>query len=429
MNTILNLKREARFLAKQSSFWIPIGILFLLATMTVWNGIALVHSQTILIEQLIDKDKVDRNEALVKQTDYGSAAYYSFYFTYSSPTPLGFVTLGQRAIYPWKHRIRMLALEGQIYESDTDNPELAFIGKFDFAFLVSVVLPLFVIVMLHDIQAREAKAGRFDLLQVSMHSTHTVWLGRSTVVILGIASAVVLPFVTGALVTQAPVLHAVIVILIILFHILFWGFVTVKVGAIKPLISQGSARIAALLLGIWVCLTLVVPALGNTLIQRSVSGPSGGDIMLTQREAVNDAWDLPFDATWGPFLNTHPQWQEYTEMSSLFEWKWYYAFQQVGDQKAAKLSNAYRQSLVKKDKYGGYVALLSPSLLTQRLLEKVSETDTKAMLAYEDCVRHFHTRLRTFFYPLLFESPEYSTASYDNLPLFSHTQCTHLGSK
>ena len=34
-----------------------------------------------------------------------------------------------------KHRIRALALEGQIYERDTGNPVLALTGRFDFAFL------------------------------------------------------------------------------------------------------------------------------------------------------------------------------------------------------------------------------------------------------------------------------------------------------
>ena len=46
--------------------------------------------------------------------------------------------------------IKMLVLEGQIYESDAQNAELAQAGKIDFAFVISILAPLIVILLLHD---------------------------------------------------------------------------------------------------------------------------------------------------------------------------------------------------------------------------------------------------------------------------------------
>ena len=67
--------------------------------------------------------------------------------------------------------------------------------------------------------------------------------------------------------------------------------------------------------------------------------------MLTQREAVNGAWDKPVEAKWEKFIGTHPQRADYTaydpKRDGSFNWKWYFAFQQVGDESASELSSAY----------------------------------------------------------------------------------------
>jgi len=67
----------------------------------------------------------DRDHSLASQSDAGGAAYYAFHFTYDPPSSLAFVSRGIRDDLPWKHRVRMLALEGQIYETDSGNPELS----------------------------------------------------------------------------------------------------------------------------------------------------------------------------------------------------------------------------------------------------------------------------------------------------------------
>ena len=89
-------------------------------------------------------------------------------------------------MFPWKHRIRMLALEGG-YESDTDNPELAFLGRFDFAFVTSVLLPLFIILLLYGLKAKEREARRFDLLNVTARNSHAIWSSRVLVTLVPLA--------------------------------------------------------------------------------------------------------------------------------------------------------------------------------------------------------------------------------------------------
>ncbi|WP_017443997.1 DUF3526 domain-containing protein [Gayadomonas joobiniege] len=426
MSIFSNFSREAKFLFKQKHLWAFYAVVVCLSAFAVYSGISEANHQQATIERLLEKEAIDRENVIAKQKDYGSAAYYTFHLTYSEPSAMAFAAMGQRDIYPWKHRIRMLALEGQIYETDADNPELSFLGRFDFAFLVSILLPLFVILLLHDLRASERSAGRYDLLVVTAKNQHSLWLSRAVILSLSLAAALLIPFVVGAIVSQAPFADVVLMVLVVLAHLLFWMVISLVFVTSKKAIKQSSAQIASVLLSVWLLVTVLVPVVSDLVINKMVTGPSGGEIMLTQREAVNDAWDLPAEDTWTEFLKTHPQWQGKTTMDSpFFEWKWYYAFQQVGDQKASALATAYRDAIIKKDQLAGQFALLSPPMLTQRILSAIATTDTQAALVYQQQIRQFHKSLREFYYPLMFNKAEFSLETLKAQPQYSTYERAH----
>ena len=413
-----DFQRECRFLLAQRSIYGVLIVALGLSIFSVWSGLAEVNAQRDTIERLVQKDALDRADAIAKHHDYGSVAYYSFHLTYDEPSPLAFAAMGQRDVFPWKHRIRMLAIEGQIYETDADNPELSLVGRFDFAFYVSVLLPLFVILLTYSLRSSEREAGRHDLLIVTSQSQRKLWLTRAVVLNLSLFVVICVPFVISALISGAIFSRILLVLFIVFAHTVFWACISLFVGVGERFAQLHSTRIASLLVGVWLLLSVVLPVSISTWVELSVASPKGGDVVLTQREAVNDAWDLPFDATWDAFLATHPKWADSTEMTGSFEWKWYYAFQQVGDQKAALLSNAYREATQKRNELAGWGSLLSPPMLTQRLLSEVAGTDTAAMLAYESRVRDYHQSLRYFYYPLLFGSDEFSQETLSTLPQF-----------
>jgi len=134
--------RELRFLMRERSALLWLGLAFMSATIAVVLGLKEVSEQRTTIADLITADQVEREVVKKDLADWGSAAYYSFHLTFDEPSNFAFAALGQRDLSPWKHRIRMLALEGQIYESDTTNPDFALIGRIDFAFVASLLLTL-----------------------------------------------------------------------------------------------------------------------------------------------------------------------------------------------------------------------------------------------------------------------------------------------
>ena len=397
------LAREWRFFARDRQAIAAVIAAAVLAMLAVALGLKDTAEQRASIAALQASTAADLEHTLADQPDPGIAAYYSFRLVFDPPGALAFAARGVRDELPWKHRIRLLALEGQIYENDPGNPELGQVGRFDYAFLVTVLAPLLVILLLHDIVAGERRQNRFDLLTVTAGSIGRWLRWRTGVRLTALALALVTPFVVAAVAASAPATKTASLALATLLYVVAWGLVVVWVAR-----RVGSAATtAATLLAIWTVLVLVIPLSAAGVAEQRISVPQGGEILLLQREVVNRAWDLPKADTMKVFAESNPEWAGHEPAEEGFDWGWYYAFQHVGDESVAALSTALRQGVRERDEFMGKAALLSPPLLVDRLFARAAETDIAAFQRYEACVREFHTDLRLAHYPMIYGVQDY----------------------
>jgi len=408
------LRREAAFVARDRAvraWWLVVLGLSVLAVMA---GLQEVRQQHATIARLAEADRADRLAVLAVQKDWGSAAYHGFHLTADPPSDFAFAALGRRDDLAWKHRVRMLALEGQIHERDAGHPVLALIGRFDFAFLAAFVLPLVLIMLLHDLHSAERVAGRHALLVATAGRASRLWPLRAGLRAGGVFIAAAVPLAVAAVVAGTPATTLAMACALLLVYLLAW---TAACAGLAAWAQAGDVILAALV-ALWILLAVVVPAAGRIAIDRAVPLPSGADIMLTQREAVNDAWDLPKAATMAAFVQRHPQWAAQAHVERPFEWKWYYAFQQVGDQQAEALSQAYTDGRIARDRLAGRLAWVAPPVLLERRLQALAQTDLQASLAYEARVRAFHGALRHHHYPMLFHGQAFDPSDLAALPQF-----------
>ena len=414
------LMRELRFLGKDRAALLWLGIAMLIAGLSVVLGLREVGAQHTALNELIESDRAEREVVTSQYQDWGNAAYYTFHLTYDLPSDFAFAALGQRDTSPWKHSIRALALEGQIYETDADNPDFALIGRFDFAFVVSMLAPLLLILLLHDLRSRERTAGRYELLSATAASPGSPWLARAALKVGALMLCLIVPLWIAGLIAGTGASKLFLASLIVVLHIGFWW----GVCALVDRFGWSSPVNLTALIGAWLAIAVAVPAGMKSAVEAAVPLPDGGEILLFQREAVNDAWDLPRSATMEAFVERHPEWTEDAQVNQPFAWKesfewgWYYAFQQVGDQKVEHLSRAYREGRIRRDRLAGMLALLSPPALATRVLQDIAGTSLMDSLAYEQRVRDFHADLRNYYYPRLFRDEAFTDASIDQRPEF-----------
>ena len=409
-----DLYLEIRFALRDRGVLLALVFAFLITAASVIAGTWEIYEQRAEIDALTEETAADQQHTLSLQADAGSAAYGVHHFTYQPPSPLAFAAQGTRGELPWQHRVRMLALEGQIYEADTGNPELSLLGRLDFAFVAAILLPLILILLLYDLDARERRDGRYELLRATSAGATNTLMVRAAARVLLLFAVVTLPFVAASLLNQATIAQSLATILVVALHLLFW----VLVCRVVTTRCTESTTAATALLACWLLFAMVLPAIGRTVIEAQVPVPDGGEILLTQREKVNDAWDLPKEVTMDAFVASHPAWREHVGMDQPFEWKWYYAFHQVGDEFVKAQSDALQSGINRREELMGVVAAFSPPLATQRWLTHLAGTNRTRHQDYLSCVRDFHAQLREFHYPMLFGQQEYSLDAMSALPQY-----------
>lgn len=406
------LQREFRFMLRDAALRAWLVVAMLLSAFSVAAGLHEVSAQRATISQLVEADRADRLAQLAKQLDWGSAAYYAFHLTYDPPSRFAFAALGERDTMPWKHRIRMLAVEGQIHEADVGNPELSLAGRLDFSFVAAFLLPLLIIVGLHDLRSRERQAGRHDLL-VSI-SGSGLWAVRAALRGMALGSCILLPMIVGGALAGSAPATLLAASAVVMAHALFWSWLSLACSAL----SRSSAVILAILIAAWWALAALVPAGSRAWVELSEPVPHGAEIAMQQRETVHGAWDLPKEDTMTAFTRAYPEWAGQAAVKLPFEWKWYYAFQEVGDLSVADVSRTYRRGIAERDRLAGRLAWLSPPALTARYLQRLANTDVTASLRYLERLRDFHASLREFHYPKVFRDEPFDRTRLTDLPTY-----------
>lgn len=410
------LVREFKFTARDRAVLIWMLAVLCLSSLSVVFGLAEVRRQHATIQHLRDADQHDRVAKFSKQKSWGSAAYYSFHLTYDPPSDFAFAAMGQRDLQAWKHRIRMLALEGQIYERDVGNPNTALIGRFDFAFLAAFLVPLVLIMLLYDLRVNERAAGRYELLEATAGQVFCLWLMRACLRAIAVFLCLITPLIIAGLNAGAKPGTLIMASSYVFAYIALWTLLCYFISAWR---KPGSV-ILMTLIGIWLSMAVILPSAARLVIDRLVPLPSGAEILMLQRETVNDAWDLPREVTMDAFFERHPEWSDYEEpVKTSFEWQWYYAFQQVGDQRTEPLTIAYREGRLQRDRVAAWVSVFAPPALLERALQVLARTDINSANAYAESVRAFHAELRAFYYPRFFRDEPFDKLALESLPNFS----------
>ncbi|WP_149194538.1 DUF3526 domain-containing protein [Luteimonas suaedae] len=400
-----------------------LALLAALAVASLASGLQRIDSQRQAIERIAPLQQQDLAAVVAAHgdsTDAGHAAYYTFHPTWNPPSALAFAAIGMRDVAPYVLRIRALGLEAQIHDGDTFNPELALAGRFDYAFLLTFLLPLFVVALVHDLRSAETESGRERMLRSLPGSMARLYLRRCAVRGLALLACVALPFVGFALHQQVPLSLVAAVVAAVAAYLLFWIVLALLVARLGWSSTANAASLATL----WVAIALVLPTLSHVAIERTIRVDQGAEIARAQREQVNRAWDIPREDTMARFYARHPEWSDSAPLGDEFHYKWYLAFHQNGDESVAAMAAAYRDGIERRSAAAARLGWLLPPVGMQALLTRWADTDMQAHLAYQDRIRAYHAALRRFYYGYLFRDRPFTGDDYARAPKFDPEHMT-----
>lgn len=403
------------------------GVLLLVGLYSIYYGTTEIERQRQHLAELPALAAHNVAELQAKYpgpADAGEIGYYHTTFAVHHPTPWASLALGQRDVNPYYLKLRLLGLQGQLYASENVNPTKVLTGNFDLAFVVVYLVPLLIIALGFNILSSEKEQGILPLLLAQPVSA--VWLVAAK---LGFRLALVLALVgllsaVGLAWARVPLDGRVALWLALVgLYCLFWLGVVLLITAWQ----RSSSFNAVALLGAWLVLLVMVPNLLNVYVTAARPVPQGLALTIQQREAIHGGWDRPKTETMSRFFVDYPQWRDTATIKERFVWRWYYAFQYLGDKSAAPLAAAYAQVLRQRYNLAGSLAWLSPAVVLQTSLNALAGTDLPTHLAFQQSVVHYHDALRAFYYPFLFKPLPFTHADYAHEPQHTFTSTSESG--
>jgi ABC-2 type transport system permease protein len=417
-----NVIREIWLLGRNRAALAALVLLTVFAAAGVAIGLTNVARDQAMIERMLAGQPAEEAALTGFVKDAGYGAYYGFKPVWDPPSDLAFAALGNRDVAPAILRIRSLSLEAQLYENESANPELSLAGRFDLVFITIYIAPLVLIALLHDVWSGEREAGRLFMLS-SLPRAWRLWTVRIAVRIAGVLAALLVPFAVGAILAGTALPRVLAFGGLITLACLFWSVVILAVARRGP----SSVVNAATLASIWFALTLVVPAAANLVINGAVPVPDGAELARENREFVHGAWDRPRQDTMDAFLELYPQHAAGSALPPTFHYKWYFAFQHLGDVHVAKRSQAYREGIANRAAYARAAGWVLPPAGIAQAMTALAGTDVTAQLEFQQRIRAYHTRLREYYYDYLFSERPFDVSILANVPRFDSSDGGNAG--
>lgn len=375
-------------------------VIFLAGLYAIEHGRRVIAAQQKVIAATPAMQQAHLEKMLAQHAtpDPLNTLYYLNFFTTHEPSSYAPLSVGLRDVNPFHLKIRILTLEGQLYDSDISNPATLALGNFDLAFLLVFLYPLLIIAFTHNTLSSEQEQGIWPLLCSQPVAPQKILAVKACLRFLPIAAIWLLTLLVAWLWLQLPLDRRFgFITLISLAYLLFWLAVSWFVMSFR----RSSNFNALTLLGVWLTLTILLPAALNVVLATFLPVPEAFAVTVNQREGYHQQWDRPKAETMQRFFQRYPEYAAFQAPTDKFSWGWYYAAQHLGDEDAAESSAQLRAKLERRQQWMRRLAWIVPTINAQVAFNQIAQTELDDHLAYLDSVRLFHEQVRKHFYPYL----------------------------
>lgn len=333
--------------------------------------------------------------------DIGLLLYYVKFAYINTLNPLAGLSIGQSDINPTVKRITIKTFEAQKYDTDLVNPVNLQSGNLDLSFVIIYLFPLLVIVLTFNIISEETETGTWRLVAIQSKSKLAFVLKKIGVRMFLLYLVLLVLFVIAKvklnLVFNTSFLW---IIAMSMLYLLFWFAVSFLIVCFK----KSSGFNVLMLLSIWLVLIIVLPAGINAYVTSKYPMPEALSSTIAQRDGYHVKWDTDKRATIEKFYKHYPQFKEYGYPVEGFNWLWYYAMQQMGDDDSQKEREALSTKISLREETSKNIASILPNMHLQLTFNKFAGTGMSQQMSYLEATGKFHEKLRLFFYPKIFDN-------------------------
>ena len=167
---------------------------------------------------------------------------------------------------------------------EVEGPSSLQLGRIDFVFVVTVVLPLVLLMLTFDVLSTERFTGRIRLFLVQGGSALGLLLARMTAVLIPLVCISVIGVIAAFLLANASVIHLVLWAVVVLTYAVFWA----GVGAMIAVFIRQPVHGALAVLASWSIVVVFIPSASQFLAQAMHPVPSRVSYLSESRAAEGE---------------------------------------------------------------------------------------------------------------------------------------------
>lgn len=416
---------ELRLLLRDRATWVLSALFALLAVYALNNGVELAERQRAAagpaLEAARNFDKQVRDALQRQAVDPRQLARQPF-AAVLPPAQLPLLAAGQADLAPSFESISLWRLETPTdARAEIENPSRLLAGRFDLAFVLIWLFPLFLLALSYDLLAGDRESGTLRLV-LSRGVAPWRWLA-------GRALARGTPMLALALLATwasswwgsstslsgdgvRRVTHACAVVAA---YGVFW----LAIAAVVNSFARSAAAAATALGAAWVAVVLVIPTLLNVVVESLHPAPSRAELVASAREASGDA-ERRGNEVLNSFYRDHPELAppgmqvDFAQRILAVQEEVARAMDPVRERFAEQL--AAQQRLVELWRFA------SPAIAAHEALTDLAGTGYWRHRAFRDQVESFKAKVADFYAPRIHKNRQLGKDDAASFPFFAFAE-------
>jgi len=414
---------EFKLFFRNKSTWMGILVLLITGFASLYFGHTFIERQKNVIAKAASLQQENtKNNIHHFGDELGLLMFHNKFSVANIPNQWASFANGQRDVNPYLISVTILGLEGQIYDTDINNPVSLLMGNMDLSFVFIFLFPLIIIAFGYNIFSAERENGTWPLLRAQTDKPFILIWRKLLVRMITIFAVALILLASAILFLQLPLnLNLLSIAAILFLYLLFWfALVMLVVSFFKSSNFNASALVAC-----WVLFCVVIPGALNLALSHFYPIPEALQNVVNQREGYHEKWDMEKDRSLKPFYNHYPQYKKYPfPEEKSFSWYWYFAMQQQGDDEAAGSKKSVSDKLDARASFTKIASYFVPSIQTQLFINNIAGSDLNQHLQFQQEVRRYHEELRLHFYPSIFQELDVTQSGIEKFGLKKYDQNT-----
>ncbi len=408
---------ETRRLARSPYFWALIAVLAVFLAYGTSSGVAWTRVRASTIATA--KAENERATAQAKSTyERGRAGALVTLPLLASAS----FSIGQSDIYPSTDTVSILTKARQRSDRyELESPLALASGRFDLAFVIVFVLPLFVIALTSDLLGEERDAGTLAMLLAHPVSLAGVLAAKLTTRGVAVAAVtVIVPLVTMEIEAVYPgIPHLLAYTILVGATVTFWCLL----AALVNVWVHSGATTATTLIFAWVACTVLVPSIASVAVTRLAPLPSRFDLLDALRG--DDVRNIDGERLLAKYYGDHPDLIRSHESKTSFAER-FTLVQRETMRRTAPIEAEHARRRRVRYEVAGLLRFASPSTIVREALDVLAGTDTGRFLEFSDRTEALRTAFADWMLPSITSGTQAHDVPWSQAPTLAPATERHL---